>query len=85
MSSHGATLGSVISFEEPFDTWGRLIDRQLKYWGMQGLNALVWLGVAFLVNRLAIWLGMEDILRMPVKKLTTMLGISPSGSRQRWF
>lgn len=75
VSSHGSTLGSVISFEEPFDTWARLIDRQLKYWGMQGLNAVVWLGVAYLVNRLAIWAGMEDFLRVPVKKLTALLGI----------
>jgi hypothetical protein len=72
--SEGATRGSVISFEEPFDSWRQLLERRLKYLGIQGVNALGWLGIAFLINRVAILIGLGDVVRIPFKKLTTFFG-----------
>jgi hypothetical protein len=72
--SEGATPRSVISFEEPFDSWSQLLERQLKYLGIQAVNALGWLSIAFAINRVAILIGMGDILRIPFKKISTILG-----------
>jgi hypothetical protein len=74
VSSLGATPRSVISFEEPFDTWGRLLERRLKYWVMQGINALVWLLIALGIDRLALLLAGEHLLRMPLKKAVGFAG-----------
>jgi hypothetical protein len=73
-SSEGATRRSVISFEEPFDSWRQMLERQLKYLGIQAVNALGWLSIAFAVNRLAIMIGMGDLVRVPFKKISAVLG-----------
>ena len=72
--SEGATLRSVISFEEPFDSWSQLLERQLKYLGVQAVNAIGWFSIAFAINRLAILIGMGDLFRVPFKKISVVLG-----------
>jgi len=72
--AEGSTLRSVISFEEPFDSWRQLLERQLKYLGVQAVNALGWLSIAFAINRLAVLIGMGDLVRIPFKKVSTILG-----------
>jgi hypothetical protein len=72
--SEGATLRSAISFEEPFDSWRQLLGRQLKYFGVQAVNAFGWLGIAFAINRVAILIGLGDLVRIPFKKISMVLG-----------
>jgi hypothetical protein len=72
--SEGATPGSVISFEEPFDSWRQLIERRMKYLGVQAVNAVGWLGIFALINRLAKVAGLEHVVKMPVKKIMALLG-----------
>jgi hypothetical protein len=72
--SLGATPGSVISFEEPFDTWRRLFERQIKYWTMQLINAVGWLAIVLLIDLTARLLKIEYIFRVPLKKIATALG-----------
>jgi hypothetical protein len=74
VSTLGATPGSVISFEEPFDTWGRLFERQIKYLVTQGTNALGWLAIIWLIDLAARLLAIEHIVRIPFRKLGAILG-----------
>ena len=80
-SSEGSTRRSVISFEEPFDSWRQMLERQLKYLGVQAVNALGWLSIAFAINRLAILIGMGDLVRVPFKKITAVLGAALQWSK----
>jgi hypothetical protein len=73
-STLGATPGSAISFEEPFDTWGRLLERQLKYLAAQGTNALGWLAIIWLIDLAARLLAIEHIVRIPFRKLGAFFG-----------
>ena len=79
VSSLGATPGSVISFEEPFETWRRLFERQAKYLVTQATNAISWLAVIWLIDVAARLLRIEHIIRIPAKKLGTIPGTAARG------
>jgi hypothetical protein len=65
----------VISFEEPFESWSQLLERQSKYLGVKALNALGWLSIAFAVHKVAILIGMGDVVRVPIKKISAVVGV----------
>jgi sugar/nucleoside kinase (ribokinase family) len=75
VGSLGATQKSVISFEEPFDSWRLLLERQFKYWGLQVLNGVLWLLILAALNLAAKLFGLDHLYRVPLKQLTTMFGI----------
>ncbi|HEX6473950.1 MAG TPA: hypothetical protein VF114_02540, partial [Candidatus Limnocylindria bacterium] len=72
--SEGATPRSVISFEEPFESWRQALGRQTKYLSMQAVNAAGWLAILIVINRLAILAGLDDVVRLPIKKVSAFLG-----------
>ena len=72
--SEGATPRSVISFEEPFESWRQTLSRQAKYLSMQAVNAAGWLAILIVINRLAILAGLDDVVRLPIKKVSAFLG-----------
>ena len=75
ISSYGATFGSVISFEEPFQTWGRLIERQVKYSVMQAMNAAGWVAIILGTDWLAKLLFGSHIVVPSLRQLGAYLGI----------
>jgi hypothetical protein len=48
----------------------------MKYFGIQAVNALGWLSIAFAINRFAVLLGLGDFIRIPFKKIAAVLGVT---------